>query len=134
MSERTVGDTMTLGALTVRADAGLREAVRLIDAYRVGGLAVVDAAGSLVGVISQTDLIRARMAPDIWPSWRGLAVRHLMTTPAVTVPTSMTLSEAAKVMDDYGIHRLIVVGHDGVTPEALLSTSDVMRDMAGANR
>jgi CBS domain-containing protein len=132
MTERTVGDVMTFGALTVSADAGLRQAVRLMREYRVSGLAVVDTDDSLVGVISQSDLVRARLAADVWDSWGSLAVRHLMTTPVVTAPTSMTLSEAAKLMEDKGIHRLIIVGHDGVTPQGIVSTSDLIRDMAEA--
>jgi CBS domain-containing protein len=134
MTERTIGDVMTFGALTVSADAGLSRAARLMDEYHVRGLAVVDADESLIGVISQSDLVRARVAADVWDSWGSLAVRHLMTTPAVTAPTSMTLSEAAKLMEDKGIHRLIIVGHDGVTPEGILSTSDLIRDMAEARR
>ncbi|MEK6206622.1 MAG: CBS domain-containing protein [Chloroflexota bacterium] len=134
MTERTVGDVMTLGALTISADAGLHQAVRLMDEYRVRGLAVVDTDESLVGVISQSDLVRARVAADVWDSWRSLAVRYLMTTPAVTAPTSMTLSEAARLMEEKGIHRLVIVGHDGVTPVGIVSTSDVIRDMAGARR
>jgi CBS domain-containing protein len=134
MTERTVGDVMTFGALAVSADAGLRQAARLMDEYHVRGLAVVDADDSLLGVISQSDLVRARVAADVWDSWGSLAVRHLMTTPAVTAPTSMTLSEAAKLMEDKGIHRLIVVGHDGVTPEGIVSTSDIIRDMVEARR
>jgi len=118
----------------VSADAGLSRAARLMDEYHVRGLAVVDADESLIGVISQSDLVRARVAADVWDSWGSLAVRHLMTTPAVTAPTSMTLSEAAKLMEDKGIHRLIIVGHDGVTPEGILSTSDLIRDMAEARR
>jgi len=134
MTERTIGDVMTFGALTVSADAGLSRAARLMDEYHVRGLAVVDADESLIGVISQSDLVRARVAADVWDSWGSLAVRHLMTTPAVTAPTSMTLSEAAKLMEDKGIHRLIIVGHDGVTPEGILSTSDLIRDMTEARR
>jgi CBS domain-containing protein len=37
-------------------------------------------------------------------------------------------------MEDKGIHRLIVVGEDGVTPAGVLSTSDLIRDMAEARR
>ena len=134
MTERTVGDVMTFGALSVSADAGLRQAARLMDEYRVHGLAVVDADDSLVGVISQSDLVRARLAADVWDSWGSLAVRHLMTTPAVTGPTSMTVSEAAKLMEDKGVHRLIIVGHDGITPVGIVSTTDLIRDMAEVRR
>ncbi len=134
MTERTVGDVMPLGALTISADAGLHQAVRLMDEYRVHGLAVVDTDDSLVGVISQSDLIQACMAADVWDSWRSLAVRHLMTTPAVTAPTSMPLSEAARLMEEKGIHRLIIVGHDGATPAGIVSATDLIHDMAEARR
>lgn len=134
MSEHTVGDAMTLGPITVRANAGLGEAVRLMDGHGVRGLPVVDEAGALVGVISQTDLVRARLTEHLWDTWRGLAVRHLMTTPAVTAPMSMPLGDAARLMEDKGIHRLVVVGRDGATPLGILSTSDLIRDMAEATR
>lgn len=134
MSEHTVGDAMTFGVLSVKANAGLGEAVRLMDAYHVRGLAVVDGTGAVVGVISQTDLVHARVTEHLWDTWRGLAVRHLMTTPAVTAPTTMPLGEAARLMEDKEIHRLIVVGEDGVTPLGVLSTSDLIRDMAEARR
>ena len=63
-----------------------------MDIYRVSGLPVVDANGALVGVISQTDLLHARTTEDLWHAWPGLAVRHLMTRPAISgderTPTS----------------------------------------------
>lgn len=134
MREHTVGDAMTFGVLSVKANAGLGEAVRLMEAYHVRGLAVVDGGGALVGVISETDLVHARVTEHLWDTWRGLAVRHLMTTPAVTAPTTMPLGEAARLMEDKGIHRLVVVDRDGVTPLGMLSASDLIREMAEARR
>ena len=46
---------------------------------------MVDGDGDLVGVISQTDLLRARATEHLWANWPGLAVRHLMTSPAIHV-------------------------------------------------
>ena len=84
----SVGDLMAVEPIVVRADAPLSEAAGLIEHHHVSGLPVIDQAGSLVGVISQTDLMRARATEYLWANWPGLAVRHLMSTPAVTVHRS----------------------------------------------
>ena len=81
----TVGERMAIEPIVVRADATLTEAARLLDTNHISGLPVVDGSGSLVGVLSQTDLARARATEYLWANWPGLAVRHLMTTPPVTV-------------------------------------------------
>ena len=81
----TVADVMALDLIVVRADAPLEQAAELMDHHRVSGLPVVDSAGTLVGVVSQTDLVRARSTEYLWANWPGLAVRHLMTAPPITV-------------------------------------------------
>ena len=93
----TVGDCMAVEPILIRADASLTDAVGLMDRRHVHGLPVVDAAGSLVGVVSQTDLARARATEYLWSSWPGLAVRHLTTSanvPARKRPRSVMPSLA----------------------------------------
>jgi len=124
---RRVGDRMTSQPIVVLADASLTEAARLMDRHRVRGLPVVDASGALVGVLSQTDLNRARSTEYLWANWPGLAVRHLMTTPAVTVHRSASLTSAARTMEELGIHRLVVVEDgDDRSPIGVLSMSDLI--------
>ena len=87
-----VGDRMALEPIVIRSDASLTEAAALMDHRHIHGLPVVDASGSLVGVLSQTDLSRARGTEYLWANWPGLAVRHLMTSPAITVHRSTPLA------------------------------------------
>jgi CBS domain-containing protein len=127
----TVGDLMALEPIVVRADAPLSEAAKLLERHHISGLPVVDGAGSLVGVISQTDLIRARTTEYLWANWPGLAVRHLMSSPAITVHRDTTIGEAARDMERNQIHRLVVVSDtDELLPIGVLSTSDIVRLMA----
>jgi CBS domain-containing protein len=126
---RTVGDLMTPDPILVHATAPLREAARLLDQHRVHGLPVVDESGALVGVVSQTDMLRARTTEHLWSCWRGLQVRHLMTAPPVTVPIDASLQFAADRMEAYQVHRLVVVGPDTTTPIGIVSTSDLVRAM-----
>ena len=127
----TVADVMALDLIVVRADAPLEQAAELMDHHRVSGLPVVDSAGTLVGVVSQTDLVRARSTEYLWANWPGLAVRHLMTAPPITVTRSTPLSAAAARMERNHIHRLVVVADDDETiPIGILSTTDLVHDMA----
>jgi CBS domain-containing protein len=117
--------------IVVLADASLTDAVRLMDEHHVHGLPVVDALGALVGVVSQTDLARARASEYLWASWPTLAVRHLMTSPAVTVKRSTPLIVAARRMEERGIHRLVVVEDgDEESPIGVVSVSDLIHAMA----
>ena len=127
----TVGDCMAVEPIVIRADASLTDAVGLMDRHHVHGLPVVDASGSLVGVVSQTDLARARATEYLWSSWPGLAVRHLMTTPAITVRRSTPLVIAARKMERHGIHRLVVVDdEDEKVPIGVLSMTDLIHAIA----
>jgi CBS domain-containing protein len=126
-----VGDRMAIEPIVVRADASLSEAVALMDHNHVHGLPVVDADGNLVGVVSQTDLARARSTEYLWANWPGLAVRHLMTSPAVTVQRSTPLVMAARKMERHHIHRLVVVDDgDERLPVGVLSMTDLIHAIA----
>jgi CBS domain-containing protein len=123
----TVADVMAIAPVTVRASASLTDAARLMDQHHISGLPVVDASGSLVGVLSQTDLARVRATEYLWSNWHGLAVRHLMSHPAETVHPTVPLALAVQKMERLRIHRLIVVDdRDEGLPIGVLSLTDVV--------
>jgi CBS domain-containing protein len=127
----TVGELMAIEPIVVKANASLDEAAALLDRHQISGLPVVDGGGSLVGVVSQTDLVRARSTQYLWANWPGLAVRHLMTSPAVTVHRSTPLAIAAARMERQHIHRLVVVADDDATlPIGVLSMTDLVHAIA----
>ena len=129
----TVGDVMALDPVVIKANASLTEAAELLDRHHISGLPVVDGSGSLVGVLSQTDLVRARSTQYLWANWPGLAVRHLMTSPAITVHRSTPLVLAASRMEHQHIHRLVVVADDDETlPIGVLSMTDLVHAIAMA--
>lgn len=128
---QVVGDLMTADPIVIRADAPLAEAARLMDEHKISGLPVVDGTGRLVGVLSQTDLLRARATEYLWANWPGLAVRHLMSKPALTVHRDTPLADAARKMERHHVHRLVVVSDtDEQLPIGVISTSDLVRAMA----
>jgi CBS domain-containing protein len=130
-SDGLVRDLMTRDPILVDADTPLPKVADLIERADVSGLPVVDAHGDLVGVISRTDLIRARATDDLWSRWPGLAARHLMTHPALTVSADTPVTEAIRRMESAHVHRLVVVADDGRTPIGIISTTDVVRAIVG---
>ena len=127
----TVAELMTSDPLVVPVDLPLVEAARLMEFFRVSGVPVVDWEGELVGVVSQTDLVHALTTAPVWDAWPGLTVRHLMTSPAVTVGAGAPVDEAARLLEEHHIHRLVVVAADGRTPIGILSATDIVRELAG---
>jgi len=51
-------EVMQRKVVTVTAEASIDEAVRLMILHRIGSLPVLEAAGFLVGILCQSDLVR----------------------------------------------------------------------------
>jgi len=128
-SSRTVAALMTRDPIVVSADAPIAEAARLLDAHHIHGLPVIDSEGALVGVVSQTDMLRARSTEDLWSRWPGLHVRHLMSSPALTIAADADVEDAVRLMEVEHVHRLVVLEPGGRTPLGIISTSDLVHAM-----
>ena len=126
----TVGELMSIEPITIAADRPVAEVERLMSERGVSGLPVVDRIGRLLGVISQTDLVRAYASGRAIESFPGLAARHLMTSPALTIRLDETLLTAARMMEQHHVHRLVVVAPDGKHPVGVISTTDLVRALA----
>jgi IMP dehydrogenase len=131
---QVAADLMTIDPVVVAVDAPIEEAEELMRTYRVSGLPVVDAHGSLVGVISQTDLIH------LSTPWVGSLIRHrssgvrvgeVMSQPPLTIPMGVGLVEAARVMVAERVHRLVVVD-DHQRPRGVISAMDYVSLVAEA--
>ncbi len=125
----TVESLMTRDLIVVTEDDAIAGVAELLAGYEITGLPVVDDGDRLVGVISQTDLVRLRGSALPWTGWHGLMVRDLMTKPAKTISGSASLDEAARQMTAEHVHRLVVVdGHR--SPIGVISESDIVREIA----
>jgi CBS domain-containing protein len=127
----TVENVMTGCPVVVSEDEAIAGVAELLAGYEISGLPVVDSGDRLVGVISQTDLVRLRGSSLPWTGWHGLLVRDLMTKPARTIAATTSLDEAARRMTSEGVHRLVVVDARQ-TPIGVISESDIVREIADA--
>ncbi|MCY0922528.1 MULTISPECIES: CBS domain-containing protein [unclassified Streptomyces] len=98
MKHTQVGEVMTAAVISIDRSTTFREIVKLLAAYDITGLPVVDEDDRVVGVVSESDLIArtARTAADI------------MSAPAVTVRAQESVAEAGQLMTRRGVERLPV--------------------------
>lgn len=129
-----VADLMTIDPVVVAVDATIEEAARLLHENAITGLPVIDAFGTLVGVISQTDIVGVLDSPVgrlIRTRPSGLRVGELMSSPAITVPMTGSLHDAARIMVDSRVHRLVATDDTG-RPVGVLSAIDLVTLFVGA--
>lgn len=121
-------DIMTREVVTVRPETPVGELARLFSERGISGAPVVDAEGTLLGVVTETDLMRRiAAATDAKPGWlgglfqdpAGLARRyarsHGRTAQDVMTPEPMTLgpdvpiARVAKLLEERDIRRVPIV-------------------------
>jgi CBS-domain-containing membrane protein len=60
----TAAELMTWPVVTIGPGAGVAEAARLLRKHRIKRMPVTDPAGRLVGVVSQSDVLKVFLRPD----------------------------------------------------------------------
>jgi CBS domain-containing protein len=130
-SGSTVECLMTKSPVVVSEHDAITAVAELLTGFEISGLPVVDSTEHLVGVISQTDLVRLRGSTLPWGGWHGLLVRDAMTSPANTIEASSASDAAARQMTAQHVHRLVVVD-GGQIPIGVISESDLVREIADA--
>jgi len=100
---------MVSDPVTVSPEATLAELDRLCGLYRVSGLPVVDEARTLLGIITNRDLLF--VAPE---QFATRTVRELMTPmPLVTAPVGIPSADAAALLAKHKIEKLPLVDTAG---------------------
>ena len=121
-------DVMVRDVVTVRPDTDVAEATKLLAEHDVSALPVLDEDGSLIGMLSEADLIhRAEIGTEKHRSWwleavtgattlaeefaksHGKKVREVMTTGVISVAEETPLSDIATLFERKRIKRVPVV-------------------------
>ncbi|MGW1555662.1 CBS domain-containing protein [Streptomyces sp. NPDC002144] len=97
---------MTSEVVHARRATPFKELIRLLDRHRISGLPVVDHDDKVIGVVSGTDLVRARTTV------RAGTAGELMSSPAITTHPEQPVPDAARVMERHGVDRLPVVDEE----------------------
>ncbi len=116
---------MIRNPITLQPTATLREAVALMGRFHISGVPVVDAAGTLVGIITNRDLQFERQLDR--PLADAMTKDKLITAPAGT-----SLDTAEQIMGKHRIEKLPVVDEAGKLI-GLITVKDIHKRRAYPN-
>lgn len=138
---------MTTPVLSVRPDASIDEAIKVMLAHGVSGLPVVTADGRPVGIVTESDFLqRHELATEHKrPRWlsfllgpgqsaedyiktRARIVNEVMTEELVTIAPKAELIEAVELMQSKSLRRILVLDGSGKVI-GILSRADLLRGL-----
>lgn len=146
----TARDIMTAEVVTIGPEASIEDLARLLENHKIGGVPVVEADGSLVGVVTQSDLVKRSRDLELPPALNildlhmfletpsgfkrrlekmlGDTVREVMTPEPLTIPPDMPVKEIAALMDRKKVHTLPVVDQGKLV--GIVGKMDLIRGLA----
>ncbi|MCA9232818.1 MAG: CBS domain-containing protein [Planctomycetales bacterium] len=144
-----VADVMSREPVTVSANATMAEAAKVLCGEQIGGAPVVDEMGHCVGVLSSRDFAARDQKDTSGLSHSGLcddfavissdrsgpmhierfpegSVRRYMQSTVQTVSDQTPLIDAATIMSNQHIHRLIVLDETS-HPVGIVTSIDLLK-------
>jgi CBS domain-containing protein len=142
---------MTRSVISITPDATILEAAKTMLRHHVSGLPVVDAAGTLVGIVSEGDFVRrseigtqrkrgrwlkfllgSGSAATDYVHEYGRKVSDVMTSEPLTVTGDATLDEIVTLMETNGVKRLPVMSGDKLV--GIVSRANLLQAVASLAR
>jgi CBS domain-containing protein len=144
-------EVMTRRVVSVRPEATVLEAVRLMLDNHISGLPVIDTNGKLVGIVTEGDFLRraetgtqrkrsrwlellagpGTLAEDYIHA-HGRKVDEVMTSDPVTISEDTPLEEVVRLMERRRVKRLPVVRGNSVV--GIVSRANLMHALASVGR
>jgi CBS domain-containing protein len=143
------GEVMTSPAAYVMAETPLKEIANLLLRERISAVPVLDDTGSLLGMVSEGDLVRRSADNGEHRSWwldlfeadthhtseflnylRGLGLRakDVMSRDVISVSEETPITKVAGLLEANRIKRVPVLRHDKVV--GIVSRADLLRVLA----
>lgn len=141
---------MTRDVCTVTPDATVAAIAEILVKHDISAVPVCDQAGALLGVVTESDLIRpfaetnelrrawwlsllaegSELAPNFLASIRRnqLHARDLMTAPVITATEKTTLPQLAELMTRHRIKRVPIIRDSRVV--GIVSRADLVRALS----
>jgi|GEM_PF-840254 predicted transcriptional regulator len=123
---KKVRDVMTYGVIAVNFSTPVTQVIKKLVKENISGLVVVDNAGDMIGVISALDVFKIMNEGD--KSWEFVA-EDIMTPFTISITPDVDIEEAARMMLQHDIHRLIVTESPSrKKPIGIISSTDILRE------
>lgn len=144
MAQLTARDLMTPDVVTVPPETPVIAVARLLAERGISAVPVLDKAGTVLGVVTEADLIRRLAGEEDRPQgWlkslfadpgeqaeryartHGSTAAEIMTEGVVSVTTADTATHIAHLMEERGIRRVLVLEEGKL--RGLVSRADLLR-------
>jgi len=145
---RTAAELMVPNPISLRAEAGIQQAMMLFTEKGITAAPVIDEAGHPIGVLSRSDLLihqcehekhkgstsdyfaaprfASAAEPGEYPPKTSSTVFDVMTPAVFAVSPDTPVQRVVADMVGLHVHRLFVVDKDGILV-GVISTMDVLR-------
>ncbi len=138
---RTVADVMTRRVHVAGPMTPFKLLVRLIEENRISAIPIVNQEGIPVGLVSESDLLLKERRSELESSRdllhprrrhserskaEGLVAADVMSSPPIVVACECRLADAARLMQERNVRRLIVVEERGKIA-GIVSRSDLLQ-------
>jgi len=128
-------DIMTLGAATIKRDASLSQALRIMIDHRISALPVLDDNHQVVGIVTEGDFMRSGAlaveellsmeADDRTKALESRTVDEIMSRDPITINSEGSIQEVVSLMERHTI-RIIPVLSNG-RAIGIISRVDLLR-------
>lgn len=122
-----VCDYMATDLVTLSPGTEINRAMQVLLDKHISGAPVVDAAGTLVGVLSKKDCLNAALQASYWRDW-GKTVADYMTRKVETLPAEMDIVAAAEAFLASSYRRFPVM--QGGKLAGQVSRADILRALS----
>jgi len=112
----------------INDDPSALDVAKLMAKHRIGSIVVIEGNNKKpVGIVTERDIIKKVSAQN--KSADQVAVRHIMSSPLITVKSIDSVDTAAETIAENKIKRLVVLEQDG-SMVGILSVSDIAKKLA----
>jgi CBS domain-containing protein len=115
----------------ITEETSVMQAAQYLRERQVRSVGVVDAAGKLTGVISQSDISDKVAAENKSPE--RMRVSEIMSRNLLTVTPEMSFEDSLRAMEQNGVYHLLVLDAENRF-QGMLSVSDLLKVMAADNK
>jgi len=122
-----VQDMMTRDPVSVPQDVSIDVAIDLMVEKNISGVPIVDEAETLVGLITEYDVLRFYGKQNDQQADGYLTCREVMITEIRTIQQDASLDVAAKIFQAASLRRLLVLDNKRLV--GILSRRDVVRSI-----
>ena len=102
--------------------ASFKQLVRLIAENRVSAIPIVDRRGVPIGIVSESDLL---LEEKHTVGTKDAVASKFMTSPVITIAADASRNQAATLMREQNVRRLVVVDARGCIA-GIVSRSDLL--------